>query len=169
MSSTTTRIDDPADSDAQTFVESFRAIWEQPRIEDLTALMHPNVRYTQPLLPDVVGSRRASQYWRRMFTIVPDLHLDVINSAICADHSVYIEFVIKGTLGRQPLSLPAVDHYVLDNDGRVLQRTLYCDSLLMTRTALHPTAVVGLARAGARLAIAATKTAIRSTRKRGRR
>jgi hypothetical protein len=169
MSAMTSRIDNPADSDAETFVETFRAIWAAPRVEDLDALMHPNVRYTQPLLPDVVGSQRAGRYWRRMFTIVPDLHLDVINSAVCADHSVYVEFVIKGTLGRRPLSLPAVDGYVLDDDGRVVHRTLYCDSLMMARTVLHPTAVIGLVQAGVRLAIAAAKTTIRSTRKRGRR
>lgn len=123
------QFEDSAADTAVAFVKQFRAVWAAPTVEHLDALTHPDVCYNQPLLPDVIGRERASQYWRRMFTLVPDLHLDVVNWAVSADNAVYIEFLIKGTLGRRSLSLPAVDRYELDDIGRVRRRILYCDFL----------------------------------------
>jgi limonene-1,2-epoxide hydrolase len=73
----------------------------------------------QPLHPTVHGQEHASAYWRRIFTLMPDLHIDVVNWAASADNVVYIEFRINGTLGSKPVSWPAIDRYELDGAGRV--------------------------------------------------
>jgi hypothetical protein len=169
MNAAPTHIPNAAASNANEFISKFRVLWTAPTVEDLDALMHPDVRYSQPLLPDVVGSAAAHRYWRRMFLAVPDLRLSIVNSAVCEDYSIYIEFVINGTLGRRHLAVPAVDRYQLDADGQVLQRVLYGDSLAMARAVLHPSALVGLVAAGIRIAVAAGKSSLRSRRARSAR
>jgi limonene-1,2-epoxide hydrolase len=159
----TTRSETCSADVASAFVEHFRAVWAAPTLESLDALTHPDVRFTQPLLRDVHGRQQANAYWRRVFMSVPDMHLDVINWAVSANNMVYIEFHIKGTLGRQPFAIPAVDRYELDSTGRVRHRILYCDPLLMAQAALRPRALVALLRAGARVAAAAASAAIRSS------
>lgn len=163
---TPTNIESSAASNAHEFIDTFRALWVAPTVEGLDALMHPDVRYSQPLLPDVVGRAAAHRYWRRMFLALPDLHLTVANSAVCEDNSIYIEFVINATLGRRRLQVPAVDHYQLDTDGRVLHRALFCDSLAMTRAILHPSAWRGLIAAEIRIITATAKSALRHRRAR---
>lgn len=143
---------------AAAFVEQFRAVWTAPTPEDLDALTHPDICLTQPLLPDVHGRQRADAYWRRVFTLVPDLHLDVINWAISADNTIYLEFHMKGTLGGKPFAVPAVDRYVLDSTGRVRHRVLYCDPLLIARAALRPRALTALLRAAMRIGTAAIRS-----------
>jgi hypothetical protein len=169
MSTPATDIESSAASNAREFIDTFRALWASPTVEGLDALMHPDVRYSQPLLPDVVGSAAAHRYWRRMFLALPDLHLTVVNSAVCEDNSIYVGFVINATLGRRRLEVPAVDHYQLDTEGQVLRRVLYCDSLAMTRAVLHPTAWLGLIAAEIRITAAAAQRILRSWRARSTR
>jgi hypothetical protein len=159
--------DTPANAIAQTFVQQFRAVWAAPTVDRIDALMNPQVRYTQPLLADVVGRERASQYWQRVFTVIPDLHLDIVNWAVTADDAIYIEFLIKGTFGRRQLSLPAVDRYELDGAGRVTRRVLYCDSLTIAGAVFRPLGMFALVRAGIRIGID-TATAAFGSAHRGR-
>lgn len=119
-------------------MQQFREVWAAPSVERLDALTHPDVCYVQPLHPDVHGRERASAYWRRIFALMPDLHIDVVNWAVSTDNLVYIEFRINGTLGGKPVSWPAIDRYELDEIGRVRRRILYCDSLPMARAVLRP-------------------------------
>ncbi|OBH15650.1 MULTISPECIES: nuclear transport factor 2 family protein [Mycolicibacter] len=140
------------------FVDHFRAVWAAPSVERLDALTNPDVCYVQPLLPDVRGREAASTYWRRIFTLIPDLHLEVVNSAVSPDHMVYIEFRILGTLGGRPVSWPAIDRYELDEVGRVRRRVLYCDSAQLMSAALRPRGLLALWRAGVRLGIAALRS-----------
>lgn len=169
MSTPTTNIESSAASNAREFIDTFRTLWAAPTVEGLDALMHPDVRYSQPLLPDVIGSAAARRYWRLMFLALPDLHLTIVNSAVCEDNSIYIEFVINATLGRRRLQVPAVDHYQLDADGKVLHRVLYCDSLAMTRAVLHPGAWFGLIAAETRITAAAARSVLRPRRARATR
>lgn len=153
----TSKLEASAADTAAAFVEQFRAVWAAPTIDRLDALTHPDVCYSQPLLPDVNGRERANAYWRRMFTLIPDLHMDVVNWAVSADNLVYIEFCIKGTLGGKPISWAAVDRYELDGAGRVRRRILYCDSMPMARAVLRPRGLAALVRAGAQIGLAAAR------------
>jgi hypothetical protein len=148
------------------FVEEFRAVWAAPTIEGLDLLTNPDVCYSQPLLPNAIGRERANAYWRRMFTLIPDLHLDVVNWGVSADHIVYIELWIRGTFGRKPFSWPAIDRYELDVPGRVRNRILWCDPLTAANAMLRPRALAALARASARIGTAAARTAARSAHRR---
>jgi len=168
LTTVTSRLDAPAFEIAAAFVEQFRALWAAPSVEGLDALMHPDVCYTQPLLPAVIGRERTRRYWRRIFTLIPDLHLNIANWAVSADNAIYIEFQIKGTLGRTHLSLPAIDRYELDGAGRVRRRTLYCDSLPVARALLRPRGIAAVVRAGMRIGFRTAIARIRSGRKRGR-
>lgn len=147
----TTEVDNPATA----FVERFRAVWAAPSVERLDALTHPDVCYVQPLLPDVRGREAANAYWHRIFTLIPDLHIDVVNAAVSADTVVYIEFRIIGTLGGRSVMWPAIDRYELDEVGRVRRRVLYCDSAQLVPALLRPRGVAALLVAGARLGFAA--------------
>lgn len=143
---------------ATVFVEQFRTLWAAPSVERLDALTHPDVCYVQPLLPDVRGREAAGSYWRRIFTLMPDLRIDVVNSAASADNVVYIEFRIIGTLGGKPVSWPAVDRYELDEIGRVRRRVLYCDSAQMVPAVLRPRGLATLLWAGIRLGATAVRS-----------
>jgi ketosteroid isomerase-like protein len=140
---------------AAAFVQQFREVWAAPTVDRLNAVTHPDICYLQPLHPPVQGREQASAYWRRIFTLVPDLHIDVVNWAVSADAMVYVEFRINGTLGGKPISWPAIDRYELDEAGRVRRRTLYCDSLPMARSVLRPRGLMALLRAGIRIAVGA--------------
>ncbi|TDH49544.1 nuclear transport factor 2 family protein [Mycobacterium talmoniae] len=151
----------PLATPAAAFVERFRQVWAAPTLERLDALTNPEVCYVQPLLPDVRGRDNAAAYWRRVFALIPDLHIDVVNSAVSADDMVYIEFRIHGTLGGRALSWPAIDRYELDEAGRVRRRVLYCDSLTMVRAVLRPRALMAVLRTGIRLGVAAAAAKVR--------
>ncbi|MGB6208433.1 nuclear transport factor 2 family protein [Mycobacterium sp.] len=150
---------------AAAFVQQFREVWAAPTVERLDAVTHPDVCYLQPLHPPVHGREQAGVYWRRIFTLVPDLHIDVVDWAVSADDMVYIEFRINGTLGGKPISWPAVDRCELDEAGRVRRRTLYCDSLPMVRAVLRPRGLAALLRAGIRTGLDAASAAIRSAQR----
>ncbi|MEE2851181.1 MAG: nuclear transport factor 2 family protein [Actinomycetota bacterium] len=164
----TGKLDEPASATAAAFVQQFREVWAAPTIGRLDALTHPDVCYTQPLIADVRGREQASAYWRRVFTLMPDLHIDVVNWAVSADNLVYIEFLIKGTLGGTSVSVPAIDRYELDGSGRVRRRILYCDALTMAASVVRrPRALAALLRQGTRIILAAGISAIQSTRRGG--
>lgn len=150
---------------AAAFVERFREVWAAPTVERLEALTHPDVCYVQPLVPTVHGREQASAYWRRIFTLMPDLNIDVVNWAVSTDNVVYIEFRINGTLGGIPVSWPAVDRYELDGAGRVRRRILYCDSLQMVRAVLRPRGLAAVLRTGIHISLGAASAAIRSMRR----
>lgn len=135
---------------AAAFVQRFREVWAAPTVEGLDAVTHPDVCYLQPMHPPVHGREQASAYWRRIFTLMPDLHIDVVNWAVAGDDIVYVEFRINGTLGGKRVSWPAIDRYELDEAGRVRRRTLYCDSLPMAGAVLRPRGLAAVLRAALR-------------------
>jgi hypothetical protein len=143
---------------ATSFVERFQQVWSAPSVERLDALTNPDVCYVQPLLADVRGREAAGAYWKRVFTLVPDLHIEVVNSAVTADEMVYIEFRIIGTFGGRTVTWPAVDRYELDELGRVRRRILYCDTAQLVSAALRPRGLLALLRAGVRLGVAAVRS-----------
>lgn len=143
---------------ATSFVERFQEVWSAPSVERLDALTNPDVCYVQPLLPDVRGRQAATAYWGRVFTLIPDLHIEVVNSAVSADETVYIEFRIIGTFGGRTVTWPAVDRYELDELGRVRRRILYCDTAQLVSAALRPRGLLALLRAGVRLGVAAVRS-----------
>lgn len=144
---------------AAAFVDQFRAVWATPTLERIDALAHPDICLIQPLLPDVHGRLEADEYWRRVFTLIPDLHLAVISWAVSTDSVVYIEFQMKGTLGRHSFSVLAVDRYDLDSTGRVRRRILYCDPLRIAREALRLNAIAALLRGLTRLGASSPRRA----------
>ncbi|MEZ0383784.1 nuclear transport factor 2 family protein [Mycobacterium sp. pW045] len=143
---------------ATSFVERFQQVWSAPSVERLDALTNPDVCYVQPLLADVRGREAAGAYWKRVFTLVPDLHIEVVNSAVTADEMVYIEFRIIGTFGGRTVTWPAVDRYELDELGRVRRRILYCDTAQLVSAALRPRGLLALLRAGVRPGVAAVRS-----------
>jgi ketosteroid isomerase-like protein len=110
----TRTLDATATVTAERFIEQFRTAWAAPTIDLLLALMHPDITYVQPLLPDVHGREQAGAHWRRIFSLGPDLRVDVVEWAASADNVVYIEVRAHATVGGKALSWPAVERCELD-------------------------------------------------------
>lgn len=129
------------ESDAAEFVERFAQVWASPTPERLNGLVHSDVVFNQPLEPVVRGHRNVAEFWRRNFTLIPDLHGDVVSWG-ARDGIVYIELRMAGTLGGRPIEWVVLDRIRLEH-GKVRQRTAYFDPLpliraLITRPAAWP-------------------------------
>jgi hypothetical protein len=98
--------------------------------------------FIQPIEPVVRGHAMASAFWRRLFTLIPDLRGEVISWAHRED-VVFIEVRLHGTLGGRPIEWVSVDRILLDS-GKVRQRVANFNPLPLIRAlALRPTALVG--------------------------
>jgi len=127
---------------AAEFVARFAKTWADPSPERLNELVHPDVVFVQPIEPVVRGHAMASAFWRRLFTLIPDLRGEVISWAHRED-VVFIEVRLHGTLGGRPIEWVSVDRILLDS-GKVRQRVANFNPLPLIRAlALRPAALVG--------------------------
>jgi len=145
---TTTAVAESHDSypaSAETWVADFIAGWRAPRGADAFAahfrpMLAPDVRLTQPQLPDVIGPDAfESEFVRPLFALIPDIRAEVERWAAQGD-VLYIELTLRGTLGGRPISWRACDRVTL-RDGLAIERESYFDpGPLLAAVATRPRA-----------------------------
>ena len=144
--------------EAAEFVRQFVEVWAQPTVERLDRLTHSDVEYIQPLHRTLQGREAASDFWRQLFAMMPDLRAEVLNWAE-RDGVVYIEFQMSGTVAGNPIAWTAVDRYWLE-EGTVRQRIAYFDPLpLAGKVARRPRSALAFLRFGVRQTIASVRNA----------
>lgn len=112
---------------AAEFVGRFAKTWADPSPDALNRLVWPDVEFIQPLEAVVRGHAEAHAFWRRLFTLIPDLRGEVVSWGVQAD-VMYVEFRMFGTLGGRPVSWVVLDRIRLE-DGKVRQRVAYFNPL----------------------------------------
>jgi hypothetical protein len=130
---------------AQGWVEGFAEGWRRPGGPDAFAahfrrLLAPEIRLIQPQLPTLVGHEAFEQgFVKPLFALIPDLHGEVERWGSRGD-SLYIELILRGTLGGRPLSWRVCDRLTL-REGLAVERESYFDpSPILRALALGPRA-----------------------------
>ncbi len=126
-------------SQAERFVEGFRAAWAAPRIERLSALLHPEVRLYQPVTPPTIGFEAAAQSLQQVLELMPDIRGEVHRWSAQGD-AVYIEFTFAATIGSRPFRWKLVDRFILEG-GLAIERVSFFDPLpLLAAVLTRPSA-----------------------------
>jgi hypothetical protein len=131
---------------AADFVRRFAEFWQAPTPERLDTLLAPDARLCAPMVPTTYGLAAGRRAFADLFELIPDMTAEVHRWGATAD-GVLIEFTAAGTAGGSPISWPAVDRFVLDDDGLATERFTYFDSLpLALALARRPQTWPGFAR-----------------------
>ena len=118
-------------SDGEAWIEAFTDGWRRPASADAFSdhfepILDPEVRLVQPQLPTAVGRRAFRELFARpVFTLIPDLRADVHDWAVRGD-TAFVEFTLRGTLGRRPIAWRVVDRLSL-RDGLLVERRSFFD------------------------------------------
>ncbi|MFN7950519.1 MAG: nuclear transport factor 2 family protein [bacterium] len=127
------------------FARAFELAWSEPTPEGLCALLHPDVVLLQPHRPPIRGRERALEDFRRLFRWLPALRGAIERSCGAAD-LVFIEWRMLLPVGREEISIPAVDRFRLAGE-LAIERAVYFDQLALVRAiAAHPVLVPGYLR-----------------------
>jgi ketosteroid isomerase-like protein len=113
------------------FVRRFEETWVEPDPDRINGLVHSDIEFSQPLEGPVHGHEEARAFWRRLFTLIPDIHGEVLSWGF-GDGVVYIELRMVGTLGGKPIDWVTLDRIRLE-DGKVRQRIAYFNPLPLVR------------------------------------
>ena len=117
-----------SDSDVSVdFVRRFESYWRAPSPERLSELLADDVMLRQPLGPPTHGIAAARVAFARLLGAVPDLRA-VVDRWGAADDAVFIEFRLRGTIGRRMVEWPAVDRFTL-RGALATERVSYFDAL----------------------------------------
>lgn len=128
------------DDEARKFTDRFAAAWSSRNPDRLTALLHPDVRLVQPLLPEIRGREAARRSFASLLELIPDLTTDVTGWA-AGTNGLYIEFRFSGTAGKRPVILELVDRFEL-KDGLAIYRASRFDPLPLIRAVVPQPAVL---------------------------
>jgi ketosteroid isomerase-like protein len=112
--------------DAADFVRRFEQAWAASTTEAILEVLGEGVVLRQPVMPDTVGKPAAREAFTRLFRAFPGLTATVHRWAAQGD-VVFIEFTLSGELGGRPLSWPAVDRFIVRDDGLAAERISYFD------------------------------------------
>jgi hypothetical protein len=130
---------------AEDFVRRFAEFWRAPAPEHLDRVLAANARLSAPLAPTTEGLAAAQRAFTETFELIGDMTAEVHRWGATAD-GVLIELTVHGMLGGSPISWPAVDRFVLDENGLATERVSYFDPLpLLGAAALRPKAWPDLA------------------------
>jgi limonene-1,2-epoxide hydrolase len=112
--------------DAADFVRRFQEAWAKSNADAIVEVLAEDVVLRQPLMPEIVGRAAAEVAFARLFRSFPGLTATVHRWA--ADGAViYIDFTLHGEVGGRPLSWPAIDRFVVREDGLASERVSYFD------------------------------------------
>jgi ketosteroid isomerase-like protein len=143
------------DGAAETWIEAFVEGWRAPAGPDAFAdhflpWLDPEIRLVQPQLPVLVGHRAFREgFARPLFALIPDLHGEVESWAASGD-VIYIEVVLRGTLGGGPVEFRSCDRITL-RDGLAIERVAYMDpGAILAAVARRPRAWPAFVRSQAR-------------------
>ena len=127
-----------AGPDLEEFVRRFQAGWSASSLEMHNELWTDEIELHQPILGSLYGRDQCNRAFEKMFTLSPDLTLDV-REWEGAGHHLYISFVFRTTFGGSELRWAAVDQFLLNDEGLILRRDSYFDPLPVLRhMLLHP-------------------------------
>ena len=136
---------------ARNWVEVFAGGWRAPSGPDAFAehfrpWLEPDVRLIQPQMPVLVGYEAFREgFARPMFELIDGLHGEVLGWAARGE-VLYIEVLLRGSLGGRPVELRSCDRIRLRGE-RAAERLAYSDPLpLMQASALTPRAWPALLR-----------------------
>lgn len=111
-------------------------------MEQLVALLHPNVALHQPHLPVMHGQAAAREEFRRLLSWLPGLYGEVIRSR-GSESVVFIEWRMVLPIGGKGTSIGVVDRFVLQ-DGLGIDRAVYFNQLpLVIAILTHPRVWIG--------------------------
>jgi hypothetical protein len=111
----------------QEFAQRFAEIWQHPSPEQLVALLHSEVVLYQPQMPPIHGRQAALEEFQRLFRWLPDTYGEV--ERFCGANGVlFIEWQMKLPIGKNGLSLKAVDRFILQ-EGLGIERAVYFNQL----------------------------------------
>ena len=124
--------------DLSEFVRRFQAGWAASSLEMHNGLWTDEVELHQPILGSLYGREQCHRAFEKLFILTPDLTLDVREWEGAGRH-LYISFVFRASFGGSQLRWPAVDQFLLNDEGLILRRDSYFDPLPVLRHMLtHP-------------------------------
>ncbi len=123
------------------FVDRFEAAWKSRDPDRLAALLAPDVRLVQPLLPELKGRDAARRSFVTILELIPDLLTEVTGWSREDGGRLYIEFIFSGTAGRRPVKLHLADRFEL-KDGLAVCRISYFDPMPLVRAILTQPALL---------------------------
>jgi hypothetical protein len=127
------------------FAKAFADAWSKPTPEKLVALLHPDVVLFQPHRPPIRGRDEALREFRRMFAWIPGFH-GVVERSRGDDEVLFIEWQMKVPVGKDTVSVRAIDRFRLEN-GLGVERAVYFDQLVLIGAVLtHPSLWAGYIR-----------------------
>jgi ketosteroid isomerase-like protein len=132
--------------EAADFVRRFSEFWRAPAPERLDTVLAPDARLFAPMAPTTYGLDAGKRAFAELFELISDMTAEVHRWGATSD-GVLIEFTVRGTAGRSPISWESVDRFVLNDDGLATERFTYFDSLPLVLTlARRPGSWLGFTR-----------------------
>lgn len=139
----TTPSRDRSTAEAEAFLDAFVEGWRRPQpveefLHHFLPLVDPDVRLRQPLGSED-GHDGFRRLFRRLFTLMPDVHAEVRDVFVQPDGLVII-LRMHGSLGASPYAWDLVDRITL-RSGRLIERRAHFDPLpLFAAVIRRPTA-----------------------------
>ncbi len=113
---------------AADFAARFAEYWRAPTPERLSLVLAERVRLVAPMTPSTETLADGQRVFAGLFELIPDLTGEMHRWG-ATDDGVLIEFTLSGTVGGKPIAWPAVDRFVLGEDGLATERINYFDSM----------------------------------------
>ena len=108
------------------FVARFTEFWRAPDPATLPRVLSDDVHLEAPATPTTDGMAAAKDVFANLLALLPDLHADVHRWG-SHDDGVFIEFTLRATVGDGAVAIPAVDVFLVGDDGLGTQRISYFD------------------------------------------
>ena len=103
-------------NDAAAFVETLRAAWSRPTLDEALAAaraaFHPDVVLSQPMVRTRRGFDSFERNVRGLARIFPDLRIRVVRWESAGD-TVWVTFEMTGSVGRRRMRMVTCDRFVL--------------------------------------------------------
>ena len=129
-------VDDSVRS-TERFVEEYIALWRNPSLEGMAALVTADIEIKQPLSPDMHGRDEVLEEYRKLFKWIPGLHAEVEKWAANGD-DLYIRKRVIAPLPGGEIRFAVIDEFHL-RDGYADRCTTYFDSMpIYGKLALKP-------------------------------
>jgi SnoaL-like domain len=110
----------------QHVVDLFAKGWAHPGPDAWDDMLAEDAEFAQPLLPNARGKVAWQDETRRLLTLAPDLHGEVVAWA-GRDDIVFIDVEQRATVGGKPLIFRSFDKLRITPDGRVWRREAFFD------------------------------------------
>ncbi|MGH2973629.1 MAG: nuclear transport factor 2 family protein [Solirubrobacterales bacterium] len=117
----------PSQPAAADFARRFAEYWRAPTPEGLDAVLAGRTRLVAPMTPTTHTLEEGKRAFAELFELIEGMTAEVHRWGATED-GVLIEFTISGTAAGKPISWPAVDRFVLGEDGLATERVSYFDS-----------------------------------------